>query len=134
MATAPALLPSSVEPADAARLHFVLRFAVGTTFAYTVCEYMGWQPSALAAVLSGILLANLPTAPPVKVGLVLVLVMYLSGWLAFALTMWLHEVPHILFGVIGLILFLAFSERLKVPVSRHGSRGPGYWKSRRVKG
>lgn len=98
-----------VDPAEAARVHFILRFAVGTTLGYTICEVMGWQPSALAAVLSGILLANVPTAMPLKAGLALVVVMYLSAWLTFALTMWLHEVPHILFGVIGLILFLAFA-------------------------
>lgn len=98
-----------VDPVEAARTHFILRFAVGTTLGFTVCEAMNWQPSALCAVLSGILLANIPAAPPFKVGLALVLVMYLSAWLTFALTMWLHEAPHILFGVIGLILFLAFA-------------------------
>ena len=35
--------------------------------------------------------------------------MAISAWFAFALTTWLHQTPHILFGVIGLILFLAFS-------------------------
>lgn len=98
-----------VDPAEAARKHFILRFAVGTTLGYTVCEMMGWQPAVLAAVLSGILLANIPTALPFKAGLVLVLVMYLSAWMTYALTVWLHGVPHILFGVIGLILFLAFA-------------------------
>lgn len=98
-----------VDPLEAARNHFILRFAVGTTLGFTVCEAMNWQPSALCAVLSGILLANIPTAPPFKVGFALVLVMYLSAWFTFALTRWLHETPHILFGVIGLILFLAFA-------------------------
>ena len=96
------------EPVDAARLHYILRFAVGTTAAFTICEYMGWQPSALAAVLSGILLAKLPVAPPLKVGVALILVMSISAWFFLALTMWLHEAPHILFGLIGVILFLAF--------------------------
>jgi hypothetical protein len=95
-------------PVEAALFHFIMRFAVGTTLGFTVCEAMGWQPSALCAVLSGILLAKLPVAPPVKVGAVLVLVMFLSAWSAFAISNWLHEVPHILFGVIGLVLFLAF--------------------------
>ena len=97
-----------IEPVDPARLHFILRFAVGTTAAYTICEYMNWQPSALAAVLSGIVLAKLPVAPPLKVGLALILVMSVSAWFFLALTMWLHEAPLILFGLIGVILFLAF--------------------------
>ena len=96
------------EPVDAARLHYILRFAVGTTAAYTICEYMGWQPSALAAVLSGIVLAKLPVAPPFKVGAALILVMTISAWFFLALTMWLQEAPHSLFGLIGVILFLAF--------------------------
>jgi hypothetical protein len=97
-----------VDPLEAARMHFVIRFAVGTTLGFTVCEAMGWQPSALCAVLSGILLAKMPAAPPFKVGAALVLVMYLSAWLIFGLAAWLQALPHILFGVIGLILFLAF--------------------------
>jgi DUF2955 family protein len=99
---------NALDPAEAARLHYILRFAVGTTLAFTICEVMGWQPSALAAVLSGILLAKIPVAPPFKVGLGLVLVMYLSASVSLVLSMWLYEMPHILFGVIGLVLFLAF--------------------------
>ncbi len=96
------------DPAEEALMHFILRFAMGTTLGFTVCEYMGWQPSALCAVLSGIMLAKLPFAPPFKVGAALVLVMFISAWTAYALSAWLHEAPFILFGLIGLILFLAF--------------------------
>ena len=98
-----------LDPVEAARLHFVLRFSVGTTAAFIACECMGWQPSALAPVLTGVLLANLPVSPPLKVGLVLVLVMAISAWLAFFLTTLLSQTPTLLFGVIGLIMFLAFA-------------------------
>lgn len=108
MAGGSSLRPLWIEPVDSARLHYILRFAVGTTASFTICEYMGWQPSALAAVLSGIMLAKLPVCPPLKVGVALTLVMGLSAWFFLALTMWLHEAPHILFGIIGVILFLAF--------------------------
>ena len=108
MAIALGIRRKIVDPVEAARMHFILRFAVGTTLGFVVCEYMGWQPSALCAVLSGILLAKMPFAPPFKVGMVLVLVMFLSAWIANALSYWLHEVPHVLFGLIGIILFLAF--------------------------
>ena len=108
MAFALGLRRKFADPAEAAKLHFILRFAVGTTLSFTICEAMNWQPSALAAVLSGILLAKMPVAPPFRVGVALVLVMYLAGWFCYALTVWLHGVPHILFGVIGLVLFLAF--------------------------
>jgi hypothetical protein len=96
-------------PVDAARLQFVLRFSVGTTASFVACEYMGWQPSALAPVLTGVLLANLPASPPPKVGLALVIVMAIAAWSAFFLTTLLNQTPSVLFGLIGLIMFLAFA-------------------------
>ena len=108
MAIALGIRRKTVDPAQAALTHFIMRFAVGTTLGFTVCEAMGWQPSALCAVLSGIMLAKLPVAPPFKVGFALVFVMYLSAWTAYALSAWLYQAPLILFGLIGLVLFLAF--------------------------
>jgi Protein of unknown function (DUF2955) len=99
----------ATDPAEAARLHFVLRFSVGTTLAFVVCEWVGWQPSALAPVLTGVLLANLPVSPPPKVGLALIIVMAISAWSAFFLTTLLSQVPSLLFGVIGLVMFLALA-------------------------
>ena len=96
-------------PAIAARVQFVLRFAFGTTASFIACEYMGWQPSALAPVLTGVLLASLPVPPPPKVGIVLVVVMGLSAWLAFFLTMWLSQAPYVLFTAVGIIMFIAFA-------------------------
>lgn len=97
-----------IDPAEAARRHFVLRFGAGTTASFVVCEWMGWQPSALAPVLTGVLLASLPFSPPFKIGLGLVIIMGIWAWLAFLLTTLLDQTPFILFGLIGLILFLAF--------------------------
>jgi hypothetical protein len=108
MASARKARPLLIEPVDSARLHYILRFAVGTSASFTICEYMGWQPSALAAVLSGIMLAKLPVSPPLKVGVALAMVMAISAWFFHALTVRLYEVPHILFGLIGVILFLSF--------------------------
>jgi hypothetical protein len=105
-------LPSrqaSMDPAEAARLHFVLRFSFATTAAFLVCEWMGWQPSALAPVLTAVLLANLPIAPPFKLGLGLVAIMGICAWSSFFLTTLLSQSPHILVGVLGLIMFLAFA-------------------------
>jgi len=107
MATAAHSAPA--DPAATARLQFVLRFSFGTTAAFIVCELMGWQPSVLAPVLTGVLLANLPVAPPFKVGMVLTFVMAACAWLAFLLTVWLQQTPQLLFGMIGLIMFLAFA-------------------------
>jgi len=98
-----------MEPAEVARLQFVLRFSVGTTAVFVICEWMGWQPSAIPAVLTAVLLANLPASPPFKVGLVLVILMTIFAWFAFFLTTLLNQTPSVLFGVIGLIIFLAFA-------------------------
>lgn len=109
MATAFTSRRAASDPAERARLHFVLRFSFGTTAAFIICELLGWQPSALAPVLTGVLLANLPVSPPPKVGIVLVIVMGLSAWFAFLLTTYLSQAPTLLFGVIGLVLFLIFA-------------------------
>jgi len=87
----------------------VLRFAFGTTAAFILCEFMGWQPSALAPVLTGVLLSSLPVSPPFKVGLVLVVVMAICAWSAFLLTTSFSQTPYILFGIIGVVMFLAFA-------------------------
>jgi hypothetical protein len=109
MATTAPFGPVAAQPADTARVHFVLRFSVATTAVFVLCEWMGWQPSALAPVLTAVLLSALPASPPPKVGLGLVVVMAALAWIAFFLTRMLGEAPHILFGLIGLIMFLAFS-------------------------
>jgi hypothetical protein len=98
----------ALEPDEVARLQFIIRFSFGTAAAFVTCEYMGWQPTALAAVLSAVLLANLPVAPPFKIGVVLVVVMGISAWAAFLLTTLLSQTPHLLLGMIGLIMFFAF--------------------------
>jgi len=91
------------------QLHFVLRFSAATTAAFVVCEWMGWQPSALAPVLTAVLLSNLPVSPPPKVGLVLIVVMATCAWFTFFLTTFLNQVPFLLFAGLGLLMFLAFA-------------------------
>jgi hypothetical protein len=103
-----------------ARLHATLRFAVGVTGAFVLCELAGWLPSFIAAVLAAALLANLPVRPPPKVALVLILSTTGSALLAFVLASWFRLTPTILFGLLGLCMFLAFhvmlgSSRAAVP-------------------
>ena len=109
MATTPFSSSRALDPAEAARLQFVLRFAFGTTASFILCEFMGWQPSALAPVLTGVLLSSLPVSPPLKVGIVLTVIMGICAWSAFLLTTWFSQTPDILFGIIGLVMFLAFA-------------------------
>jgi len=93
---------------DDARLHATLRFAAGTTAAFVICEFLQWSPSFLAPVLAGVLLANLPMRPPLKLGVVLVLMMAAASLSVFAMASLLRGTPFVLFGAIGLCLFLAF--------------------------
>src|SRR5262245_42878819 len=109
MASAPLSGTFARDPTETARLQFVLRFAFGTTAAFILCEFMDWKPSVLAPVLTGVLLSSLPVSPPPKVGFVLVLVMGICAWSAFLLTASLGQVPYILFGIIGFVMFLAFA-------------------------
>lgn len=92
-----------------ARLQTILRFAAGTTGAFVASEAMGWYPTFLAPLLAGVLLANLPVAPPFKVGLVLALVQAAGAYSAYLLTALLHESPIVLFGSIALILLVCFA-------------------------
>jgi len=109
MATAVPSRRAARDPAETARLQFILRFSVATTASFVICEWMGWQPSALAPVLTAVLLSSLPASPPPKVGVALVVIMAICAWLAFFLTTWLSQAPQLLFGVIGFIMFLAFA-------------------------
>ena len=99
--------------ADQARLHVILRFSGGTAGAFVLCEAMGWYPSFLAPLLAGVLLANLPVAPPFKLGIGLVVIQGLGAYAAYLLTALLHETPVVLFGAIGLILLYCFSHLAK---------------------
>ena len=93
---------------DDARLQATLRFAAVTTAAFVLCEFLQWSPSFLAPVLAGVLLANLPMRPPLKLGLVLVLMMAAASLSVFAMASLLRGTPFVLSGAIGLCLFLAF--------------------------
>jgi hypothetical protein len=86
----------------------VLRFAVGTTASFVLCEVLRWPPSFLAPVLTAVLLANLPLRPPLNMGLALVLTMSFAALFAFALASLFHEMPIVLFGALALCMFLAF--------------------------
>lgn len=100
---------SAAAVVDGATLHMILRFATGTAGAFIVSEAMGWYPSFLPPLLAGILLANLPTAPPFKLGVVLILVEALGSYGAYILTSLLHEAPVVLFGIIALLLLFCFA-------------------------
>ena len=90
------------------RLHTILRFAVGTAAAFVVSEAIGWYPTFLAPLLAGVLLANLPACPPLKVGIVLVIVQAVGAYGAYILTSLLHLTPFVLFGFVAIILLVCF--------------------------
>jgi hypothetical protein len=102
---APGVDPSA--QADARR-HATLRFAAGVTAAFVASEALQWAPSFLTPVLVGVLLANLPMRPPLKLAVVLVLTMAAAALFAFAMASLLRDTPFVLFGLIGLCLFVAF--------------------------
>jgi hypothetical protein len=85
-----------------------LRFAAGASAAFVFTEAMQWTPNFLGAVLAAVLLANLPGRPPLKLGVVLVLVMAVSALLVFMASALLNGMPHVLFGLVGLCMLFAF--------------------------
>ena len=112
---------STRDPIALARRDAVLRFAVGMALAFVIAEAMGWFPTFLAPVLLAVLLTSLPNAPPLKVGVVLVAVMAAAAAVAFVLPALLRGTPWVLFGVVSLIVLLAFAamanQRVKLPAT-----------------
>ena len=91
-----------------ARLQSILRFAVGTTGAFIICQAEGWSPTFFAPLLAGVLLANLPVAPGAAMGLALIVIQGVSAYSAYILTSLLHEIPIVLFGAIAILLIACF--------------------------
>ncbi|HEU5134812.1 MAG TPA: DUF2955 domain-containing protein [Steroidobacteraceae bacterium] len=92
---------------DTPHSHTVLRFAFGVTLAFVVAELMKWNPPYLAPVLTCVLLANIPVRPPIKVALGFSLVICGSAYLGVLLAYAFRGAPHILFGMVTLIVFHA---------------------------
>ena len=91
-----------------AQLQATLRFAVAVTAAFVVCEFLQWTPTFLAPVLAAALLGNLPMRLPPKLAVVLVVVMAAASLFAFVLASLLRGTPVVMFGLVGLCIFLAF--------------------------
>ena len=113
MSTAVAVADADAAGQAKARLHATLRFATGVTAAFVGCEYLRWNPTFLAPVLTAALLANLPMRPPVKLALVLVLSMTGAAVFAFASASLLRGAPTVLFGLLALAVFLSFHAMIR---------------------
>ena len=94
---------------ETARIHSILRFACGVTAAFAVSEAMGWYPTFLAPILTATLLASMPSALPVRGGVALIVVQACGAFASFALAASLRDTPIVLFGAIGLIIFVSFA-------------------------
>jgi len=100
-------LQSNTDPLATAKLHALLRFGVGVTGGFVLAEVMGWMPTFVVPLLTGVLLANLPFSPPLKVGILLAGVMTVSALFAFALSSFLVGSPFILYGCVAVVIFAA---------------------------
>src|SRR3954453_4020123 len=90
-------------------MHGILRFGCGVTTSFVAAEAFGWHPTFLAAILTATLLASLPGPLSGKAGVALIVVQASAALAAFALSSALRGTPIILFGTIGLIIFLSFA-------------------------
>ena len=109
MAEAEAPVRPGEDAQAAERFHAVLRFAVGTSAAFVLCEAMGWLPTFLAPLLAATLLGNLPVALSPKAGIALILVQAIGAYTAFGLASVLHLTPLVYFGVAALIVVICFA-------------------------
>ena len=96
-----------------ARRDTVLRFALGVSFAFVMCEALNWLPSALAPILTGVLLANIPFRVPLKLGVVLVGAMAVESLFVCAVSVLLRDVPAALWVGVGILFFATFVSMLR---------------------
>lgn len=97
---------------EVAHLHATLRFATAVTFAFVLGEFAQWTPPFMAAVLVSAVLGNLPVRPPAKLALILILTMTVAAGYAFFVAVFLRGTPWVMFGLVGLSIFLAFHAML----------------------
>lgn len=107
MASAALIQPGDDE-LQLARTHGMLRISTAVTGTYVIGEAFGWFPSFLAPLLAAVILSGLPAALPFKAGIALIAMMSLSAYFAYILASLLLLTPIILFGVIGVIIFICF--------------------------
>lgn len=100
--------PVVAERAEDEGLHATLRFATGVTFAFVLCEALGWAPSFLTPVFTAVFLVNLPMRPPLKMALSLIVVMAIASLFVYALSSLLHDAPLSMTLSLALIVFVAF--------------------------
>jgi hypothetical protein len=97
-----------LDPRERAEAHALLRYAVGVTGSFVLCSALDWQPAFLAPVLTSVLIANLPMRPPLKLAVVIVASLALSGLLMVMLSLTLYHFPLVLFGIVALCTFVVF--------------------------
>jgi len=88
--------------------HNALRLAVAVTAGFVVCEVMAWTPTFLGGVFATVLLGNLPFRPTLKMAVVIVLAMAAAATFVYLLSSALRGTPVVLFGAVGLCMFLSF--------------------------
>ena len=93
------------DPAMLVRRDVIMRFAFGVSFAFVLCEAMGWGPTSLAPVLTGVLLANLPGRPTLKLAIVVIGAMAVSALVVWLTAVLLVDVPTALFLGVAILLF-----------------------------
>jgi hypothetical protein len=96
-----------------ARRDTILRFAFGVSVAFVLCEALNWRPTGLAPVLTGVLLANIPVRPPLKLCLVIVGSMVVSSLSVWFVSVLLRDTPEALWVAIGILFFATFLAMLR---------------------
>jgi hypothetical protein len=105
--------PRLQDDAALVRHDAIMRFAVGVTFGFVLCEAMGWGPTALPPVLAGVLLANLPGRPNLKLAIVIIGAMTVSSLLVWMVSVLLADVPTALFIGVAILLFATYLAMLR---------------------
>jgi hypothetical protein len=105
--------PPSPQALALAQRDTVLRFAVGVTAAFVMSEALNWRPTAMAPVLSGVLLSSLPVRPPLKLCLVILASMLVASSFTWFVSVLLRDTPFALWLAVSTLFFASFLAMLR---------------------
>ncbi|WP_119275259.1 DUF2955 domain-containing protein [Taklimakanibacter deserti] len=93
---------------DKGATRHILRIAIAATLAFTIAELANWDFSFLAPMLAVQLLASAPSAPSLRQGLAMPLVILIATALAFGVSRLFSLSPLVLLALVGLVICWSF--------------------------
>jgi hypothetical protein len=82
--------------------------AFAATFAFAVAEPNDWEFSFFAPMLAVQMLAAMPAAPGIRQGIAIPIIIFVTTWLALAVSILFSGTPGVLLAIVGLVICWTF--------------------------